>query len=137
MKIRSSAALALVLGLGVALAGCGKMNEVRAMKAFKDGNKLYAAQDYREAVEKYEEAIQLDPEDNIKSCGASSGCVYFYLANSYDNLYRPTRRVNPTTTRIWRRRSRTTSSPRRKSPMIRRCAPLRCSISSRPMGQRS
>ena len=26
------------------------MNQVRAMKAFKDGNKLYAASDWREAA---------------------------------------------------------------------------------------
>jgi tetratricopeptide (TPR) repeat protein len=92
MTFRSSAASALVLSLGVALAGCGKMNEVRAMKAYKDANKLYASNDYREAVVKYEEAIQLDPEDGINSCGASPGCVYFFLGNSYDNLYRPTRK---------------------------------------------
>lgn len=95
MKIRSSAAVALVLGLGVALAGCDKMNEVRAMKAFKDGNKLYQANDYRAAAEKYEEAIHLDPEDSINSCGGSPGCVYFYLGNSYDNIYRPTRKGEP------------------------------------------
>jgi tetratricopeptide (TPR) repeat protein len=85
----------LVLGLGVALAGCGKMNEVRAMKAFKDGNKMYQANDYRAAVEHYEEAIQLDPEDNINSCGGSPGCVHFYLGNSYDNISRPTRTGEP------------------------------------------
>jgi len=95
MKMRSSAALALVLGLGVALAGCDKMNEVRAMKAYKDANKLYAANDYRAAAEKYEEAIHMDPADNINSCGGSAGCVYFYLGNSYDNVYRPTRRGEP------------------------------------------
>ncbi|HUE86271.1 MAG TPA: tetratricopeptide repeat protein [Vicinamibacterales bacterium] len=95
MKIRSSAALALVLGLGVALAGCDKMNEIRAMKAFKDGNKLYVANDYRAAAVHYEEAIQMDPEDNINSCGGSPGCVYFYLGNSYDNIYRPTRKGEP------------------------------------------
>ena len=85
----------MVLGLGVALAGCGKMNEVRAMKAYKDGNKLYAANDYRAAAAKYEEAIQLDPDDNINSCGGTPGCVYFYLGNSYDNVYRPTRKGEP------------------------------------------
>jgi tetratricopeptide (TPR) repeat protein len=95
MTFRSSAASVLVVGLGVALAGCGKMNEVRAMKAFKDGNKLYASNDYRAAAQKYEEAIQLDPEDNINSCGGSPGCVHFYLGNSYDNIYRPTRKGEP------------------------------------------
>jgi tetratricopeptide (TPR) repeat protein len=95
MKIRSSAALALVLGLGVALAGCGKMNEVRAMKAFKDGNKLYQGNDYRAAAAKYEEAIALDPDDNINSCGESRGCIYFFLGNAYDNVYRPTRKGEP------------------------------------------
>ena len=97
MKIRSSAALALVLGLGVALAGCGKMNEIRAMKAFKDGNKLYGANDYREAAVKYEEALQFDPDDNINSCGPGGpGCVFFFLGNSYDNVYRPTRKGEAT-----------------------------------------
>jgi tetratricopeptide (TPR) repeat protein len=87
-------ALTLVLGLGVALAGCGKLNEVRAMKAFKDGNKLYGGSDWRAAAEKYEEAIALDPNNTVATCGAGggTGCVYFYLANSYDNMYRPTRK---------------------------------------------
>jgi tetratricopeptide (TPR) repeat protein len=87
MKIGSSAAgLAMVLGLGVALAGCGKVNEVRAMKAIKDAHKLYAANDWRAAAEKYEEALQLNPE---------AGDMYFYLGNSYDNMYRPTRKGEP------------------------------------------
>ena len=52
MNKRSSAAyLALFIGLSVTLAGCGYMDEVRAMKAFKDGNKAYAASDWRAAVE--------------------------------------------------------------------------------------
>lgn len=84
MRIRSSVAyLALIAGLGIALAGCGKVNEVRAMKAFKDGNKAYSASDWRAAAEKYEEALQLDP---------SNTQIHFYLGNSYDNLYRPARR---------------------------------------------
>jgi hypothetical protein len=41
------------MGLGVALAGCGYIGEVRAMKAFKDGNKAYGASDWRAAAEKY------------------------------------------------------------------------------------
>ncbi len=84
MRIRSSAAcLALVAGLGLALAGCGKIGEIRAMKAFKDGNKFYMASDWRQAAVKYEEAIAADPNRTE---------IYFYLANSYDNMYRPTRK---------------------------------------------
>jgi tetratricopeptide (TPR) repeat protein len=87
MRMRSSAAyLALFVGLSVTLAGCGYLNEVRAMKAFKDGNKAYAASDWRAAAEKYEEAIQLNPEQ---------APIYFYLGNSYDNMYRPARKGEP------------------------------------------
>ena len=64
MEKRSSAAyLALFIGLSVALAGCGYMNQVRAMKAFKDGNKAYGASDWRVAVANYEEAAQLTAND--------------------------------------------------------------------------
>ena len=84
MRKRSSAAyLTLVMGLSVALAGCGYIGQVRAMKAFKDGNKAYAASDWRAAAEKYEEASKLDP---------NNAAIFFYLANSYDNMYRPARK---------------------------------------------
>ena len=87
MTKRSSAAyLALFIGLSVTLAGCGFLNEVRAMKAFKDGNKAYTASDWRSAVEEYEEASRLNPEN---------GAIYFYLGNSYDQLYRPARKGEP------------------------------------------
>jgi tetratricopeptide (TPR) repeat protein len=87
MKIGASATgVALVLSLGVALAGCSKFNEVRAMKAIKDAHKLYQANDWRAAAEKYEEALQLNPD---------AGDMYFYLGNSYDNMYRPTRKGEP------------------------------------------
>jgi tetratricopeptide (TPR) repeat protein len=96
MKIRSTAAsLALIAGLGLALAGCGKINQVRAMKAFKDGNKQYAGSHWKEAADKYEQAVRLDPNAEVDTCGTSPGCVYFFLANSYDNMYRPTRKGEP------------------------------------------
>jgi tetratricopeptide (TPR) repeat protein len=91
--MRSSAAyLALFLGLSVTLAGCGYFNQIRAMKAFKDGNKAYAASDWRVAINKYEEASQLTASDaSCEWCPA----IYFYLANSYDNMYRPARKGEP------------------------------------------
>jgi tetratricopeptide (TPR) repeat protein len=87
MKLRSSmAGLALVGTLAVAFAGCGQVNQVRAQKAFKDANKLYAASDWRAAAAKYEEALALFPENAYS---------YFFLANSLDNMYRPTRVGEP------------------------------------------
>jgi tetratricopeptide (TPR) repeat protein len=78
--------------LSVALAGCGYMNQVRAMKAFKDGNKAYAASDWRAAAAKYEEAAELTANDTTcEWCPA----IFFYLGNSYDNMYRPARKGEP------------------------------------------
>jgi tetratricopeptide (TPR) repeat protein len=88
----SAAYLALFVGLSVTLAGCGYLNQVRAMKAFKDGNKAYAASDWRVAINKYEEAAQLTEGDpTCEWCPA----IYFYLGNSYDNMYRPARKGEP------------------------------------------
>jgi tetratricopeptide (TPR) repeat protein len=88
----SAAYLALFIGLSVTLAGCGYMNQVRAMKAFKDGNKAYAASDWRVAIQKYEDAAQLTAGDaSCEWCPA----IYFYLGNSYDNMYRPARKGEP------------------------------------------
>lgn len=71
----------LVLGLGVA--ACGQFETLKAKKHFKDANALYMQQDYRKAAAEYEAAIQADP---------SLSQAYFYLGNSYDNLYKPARR---------------------------------------------
>src|SRR5262245_47120556 len=96
MRIRSAGAcLAVIAGLSVALAGCSQIGQIKAMKAFKDGNKLYASNDFRGAANKYEEAVAADPTGELNSCGTSPGCVYFFLANSYDNLYRPARKGEP------------------------------------------
>lgn len=88
MRKVSTAAAALVAALGVALAGCSQVGGLKAKMAFKDANGLYQQQDYRKAAEKYEEALRNDP--NIGKQGA-----YFFLGNSYDNLYKPARKGEP------------------------------------------
>ena len=85
MRKLSMAPVALAAGLSLALVGCGQVAGLKAKMAFKDANGLYQQQDYRKAAEKYEEAIQADP--NIGKQGA-----YFFLGNSYDNLYKPARK---------------------------------------------
>lgn len=76
----------MTLGLGVSLlaAGCGKYSygSLVAQKAFKEANDKYGAGDFKAAAAKYEAALEADP-------GKST--VFFYLGNSYDNLYKPTR----------------------------------------------
>ena len=51
--------------------------------ALRDAHTAYQQQDYRGAIEAYEIAIAADPAQTES---------YFYLGNSYDNMYRPTRR---------------------------------------------
>jgi tetratricopeptide (TPR) repeat protein len=80
-------AVALVAGLGMAAAGCSQVNMLKARMALKDAHTAYQQQDYRGAIGKYEEAIAAD---------ATQTEAYFYLGNSYDNLYRPTRRGEAT-----------------------------------------
>jgi tetratricopeptide (TPR) repeat protein len=84
----SPVAAALVLGLSLTVTGCGKysFSALKAQKAYKEANDAYRAQDWKKAVEKYEYAIQQDP---------SKSEVYFYLANSYDNRYKPGRAGEP------------------------------------------
>ena len=80
----SSASLAVAVLLTVtSVAGCGRIRELQAMRAFKAANQAYSAQDYKAASTEYEEAIKQNP---------NLGYAYFYLGNSYDNLYKPSRR---------------------------------------------
>lgn len=83
MRKMSMASVALVVGLGVALAGCDQINMLKSKMAFKSANTLYQQQDYRKAADKYEEALAADP---------SLTTAYFFLGNSYDNLYKPGRK---------------------------------------------
>ena len=85
------------------------------MKAFKDGNKLYASERFsrrgRSSTRRPSRPIRAG---ELNSCGTSPGCVYFYLANSYDNLYRPARKGEPNNDAYLTRRSPTTSWLREK-----------------------
>jgi tetratricopeptide (TPR) repeat protein len=86
MRIFSGASLTALAMLALATVGCGQMSELRAKKAFKEANQAYAAQDYKKSAELYEETIQADP-----NLGLVGPAAYFYLGNSYDNQYKPSR----------------------------------------------
>jgi tetratricopeptide (TPR) repeat protein len=83
-SVRSRAVLALILGMSVASGGCGRfsISALSAKKAYKEANEAYKGQDWKKAAEKYEYALAND---------SSIVAAYFFLGNSYDNLYKPAR----------------------------------------------
>src|SRR5262245_27991523 len=89
MRSDSGASLPLVamLALGSLLSvGCAKVNELKAMKAFKSANQAYQQQDYKKASALYEEAIEAAPETQ------AAHRSFFFLGNSYDNLWKPSKK---------------------------------------------
>jgi tetratricopeptide (TPR) repeat protein len=82
---------ALVVGLAVATTACGRYswNSLVSAKDFKDGVAAYQKADYRTAIQEFEASVASNPDFQF------SGFAYFYLGNSYDNLYRPARRGEP------------------------------------------
>jgi tetratricopeptide (TPR) repeat protein len=87
-RYRTGTVAALVVAVGIGAAGCGRysISALRAQKAYKDANELYKGSDWKDAAAKYEYVLQQDP---------SRTEVYFFLANSYDNAYKPSRKGEP------------------------------------------
>ncbi len=87
-RTTSAGAIALVVGLSLATAGCGKYSwsKLVAQKSYKDANALYGASDWKGAAAKYEEALKSDPEKFE---------IFFYLGNSYDNMFKVSRLGEP------------------------------------------
>ena len=84
MRYRTVAVAALTVGVGLGTAGCGRysLDALRAQKAYKEANDLYKGSDWKGAAAKYEYVLEKDPKRTE---------VYFFLANSYDNAYKPAR----------------------------------------------
>ena len=83
----ASAALAVTLGVAsVVAAGCGQVNELKGRKAYKEANAAYQSQDYKKAADGYQSAIDADPNSPVLLP------AYFFLANSLDNLYKPSKK---------------------------------------------
>jgi len=79
----------LVAGLALATTACGQysISNIRALKAFKDANDLYKKSEFKAAAAGYEETLQRNPD--------FFGITYFFLGNSYDNLYKPAKAGDP------------------------------------------
>jgi tetratricopeptide (TPR) repeat protein len=93
-RAASAAPLVLICGLAIATAGCGKysLSSLKASKAFKDANALYQAKDYKKAADRYEDVV-----GNQKALAQAPvfNVAYFFLANCYDQLYKPAKTGDP------------------------------------------
>src|SRR4051812_33879849 len=89
MRVLSGASLAIVAMLALGSVGCSQVGELQSRKAFKAANQAYQAQDYKKAAELYQEAITAAPES------PSAHQALFFLGNSYDNLWKPSKKGEP------------------------------------------
>ena len=76
----------LILAIVIPLASCSAFDRLRALRVIKDAHTQYQRGDYAAASELYEEVLANDP--NLVD-------AYFYLANSYDQQFRPALRGEP------------------------------------------
>jgi tetratricopeptide (TPR) repeat protein len=82
-RFKSAALIVVLAAFSSTLAGCSYLGVLKGRKAFKEATVLYQQQEYKKAAEKYEIVVANDPNYSV---------TYFYLANSYDNLYKPSRK---------------------------------------------
>src|SRR5215475_13807692 len=80
------AVAALTAAISLSAAACGQVNGLKGRKAYKDANTAYQAQDYKRSAELYRATVAADP-DSKETLPA-----YFFLANSLDNLYKPSKK---------------------------------------------
>lgn len=92
MQIRSLAVrLAVAVVAALSTVSCHYVDQLRALRVIKDAHTQYQRADYEHAAELYEEVLANDP-DLVEA--------YFYLANSYDQQFRPALRGEPENDRL-------------------------------------
>ena len=86
---RSLLRVAVIIALTAPLTACGFFAELTAMRTFKEANMLYGRADYTGAIEAYHEVLEVLGENPDSELAQAMTAAYFYLGNSYDNLYKP------------------------------------------------
>ena len=86
-SVSAAVFVALVVG-SLAVSGCGRysFSSLKAAKALKEAHDHYKGNRFRDAAARYEDALVADP-NRVEA--------YFFLGNSYDNLYKPSRVGEP------------------------------------------
>ena len=121
IRTASAAIAVLVIGLSAATAGCGKYSfrNLKAMKAFKEANDHYRGQRWREAADRYEAALAANPDFEANPDFLAA---YFFLGNSYDNLYKPARAGEAENDALMKKaiENYTIAAERAQDPLIKR-----------------
>ena len=86
---RNLGRLTIIAVLMLPLVSCSFFAELSALRTFKDANVLYGRADYQGAVEAYQEVLDVLTENPDSELAQRLTAAYFYLGNSYDNLYKP------------------------------------------------
>ena len=84
--------LAIVAALSVSLAGCDYYSMLMARKNFKEANGLYTQAEYERAAHAYELTVA---DSGAFDSAPELRVAYFYLGNSYDQMWRPSRIGEP------------------------------------------
>ncbi len=121
--------LAGVLGLSLMATGCGKysFSALAAKKSIKEAHEPTRRPSGRRRPQKYEAAVNGDP---------SLRGAHFFLANSYDNLYKPSRAGEPENDAYMKKAIEwyKKAAENEPDPIYKQ---RRCSISSPPTGPKS
>src|SRR5713226_9846049 len=99
MRGLSGASLALAATVALSsVAGCSQIGSLKALKVDKEANAAYQSADYKRASDLYEEALTAAPDEpRIVS-------AYFFLANSYDQQFKPSKKGDRPTMRCSKKR---------------------------------
>ena len=68
---------------------------LKGKMAFKEANTLYGAQNYTRRQQKYQEALAQGLLGTASASPPEIAYSYFFLANSYDQMFRPVKKGDP------------------------------------------
>ena len=90
MRAFTGASLAVAATVALSsVTACAGFGTLKAMKSFKEANQAYQQADYKKAADLYEATITAAPDEPRLTA------AYFFLGNSYDQLYKPSRKGDP------------------------------------------
>ena len=92
---RTLAKLGLIVAVTMPLVSCTFFDQIGSMRTFKEANMFYTRGDHEAAIEAYMTVIASVEADPASELSQGMSIAYFYVANSYDSLYKPAFRGDP------------------------------------------